>query len=450
MTGFGQYTMIDLSNVRELMDVKATGYSRDAGRFALELAATAKDYRVRNWLNAGWTDVTLQVDRRLLSGMSSVEKERALSQDLRNTLTPIVARGYAAAYGPVYQAHWLLNQLEDKETGKAIVMVRPISDGRFLVAIGFAGTGARLYDWLTNMQFERRDGFHAGFQSLVDQFMSNAHKISFPFAAEQLGRENLTLRDIFDEMRSPDSRFRVFAAGHSQGAAVLQVWMHRMIHEEKALPQYILGYGFGTPSVAISSFEASVLPVTLVNNSDDVFSRMGLYKHLGDVYVYRADNALRERCYENVAESDLFRSMMSILSEIQTTAQGLFSATAFMYALSYIGEKEAHDVLSNLVRIMPYLGEARSRTMILLLRRFFRQNYIVATGEEPNEDTLLALAKSYFEAIRRLGAAPVSQALFEAIMLPHHLVIRDKKSPCMSAYEFITVRGYDKLVKTSV
>ena len=450
MTGFGQHTMIDLSNVRALYDAKNTGYSRDAGRFALELAATAKDYRVRSWLDAGWTDMTMQVDRRLLSGVSSVEKERAIRQDLRNALTPIVARGYAAASGPLYQAHWLLSQLDDKETGKAIVMVHPLPDERYLVAIGFAGTGGRLYDWLTNLQFENQDGFHAGFQSLVDQFMNNAHKISFPLAAEQLQRESLTLRDVFDDLRKPNSRFRVFAAGHSQGAAVLQVWTHRMISFEKVLPEYLLGYGFGTPSVAVDDYPCGALPVTLINNSDDVFSRMGFSKHLGEIYVYSADDDLREKCYESVVDSDLFRRILANLSGIKNTAEGLFSTAAFMYALSYIDEKDAHEVLSSFVRIMPYMGEDLSRSTILLLRRFFRQNYAVATGAEPNEEALAARAITYYEAMQRLGAVAFSQALYQAIMLPHHLVNRDKNNPGMSAYEFITVRGYDNLVKTTL
>ncbi len=367
MTGFGQHTMIDLSNVRALYDVKSAGYSRDAGRFALELAAAAKDYRVRGWLDAGWTDMTMQVDRRLLSGVSSVEKERAISQDLRNALTPIAARGYAAASGPLYQAHWLLSQLDDKETGKAIVMVRPIPMERYLVAIGFAGTGGRLYDWMTNLQFENQDGFHAGFQSLVDQFMNNAAKISFPFVAEQLHRDTLTLRDVFDDLKNPDSRFRVFAAGHSQGAAVLQVWTHRMIHKEKVLPEYLMGYGFGTPSVAVDDLPCGALPVTLINNSDDVFSRMGFSKHLGEMYIYSADDDLRDKCYESAEDSGLFKIILTNLSGIKSTAEGLFSTTAFMYALSYIDEKEALEVLSSFVRIMPYMGEDLSRSTILLL-----------------------------------------------------------------------------------
>lgn len=116
-------------------------------------------------------------------------------------------------------------------------MMHPLPGGQFLLAIGFMGTGKRFYDWISNFRFTTEEGFHKGFYQLCTYFEQGAESIVFPATAKALGLEKLTLGEVLSEMKSLSSRFRLWMAGHSQGAAVMQVFCHRLMTDWGVLAQ---------------------------------------------------------------------------------------------------------------------------------------------------------------------------------------------------------------------
>ena len=74
MPYLGIYTKTDLRDLSWFDKVNQGALDRQAARFGLELAQLAYDFRLSPWLEAGWTDATLQVDARLITGVRAVEE----------------------------------------------------------------------------------------------------------------------------------------------------------------------------------------------------------------------------------------------------------------------------------------------------------------------------------------------------------------------------------------
>ena len=445
MPTYGVYTQVDLEDVAPLFDSPLRGYSREAGRFALELAAAAYDFQLRPFLDAGWTDMTMQIDRRLLKGLRAAEEDQSFRRNISNLWTEAVAQRLKDASGMLLSARAMVKQVWESDTGRAVVMLHKAPNNRWVVAIGFAGTGKRLVDWVPNFNFSHQDGLHAGFESIMRQFAANAPNMTFPAAASALGLDSLTLPDIIDSMKHPDSPFYLFAAGHSQGGAVVQLWINHLM-EQGVLPENLSGYGFAAPSVCDAGYPCRQLPVMLVSNSDDLFARVGLTGHMGRSFVYPADRALREMCYMGLADDPFFMEQLDSFSQLTDTAQSLLHGTALVYALSYLEETEASAILKDFAQTsLIDMAEGTVQSFIRLMRRLYRQSYEQAAGYPPDREQLLALARDYLGRMRAYGPRKVMHAAFQAISAPHHLVFRDPARPGMAPYAYIVVRGYPML-----
>ncbi len=441
---YGQYTQIILEDVSPLLSDPKEGYNRDAGRYALELAAAAYSFNLRPWLEAGWTDMTMQIDRRLLRGIRAAEEDRSFRQGISNMWTEAVTQRLKGSTGMFLSARAMLKQVWESDTGRAVVMLHQAED-KWLVAIGFAGTGKRMVDWIPNFNFAHPDGLHAGFESIMRQFLNNAPNMAFPTAAGALGLESLSLQDILDSMQHEDSPFRMFAAGHSQGGAVAQLWIDYLLRQG-VKPDKLCGYGFASPSVCRRGYGEGLLPVILISNSDDIFARVGLSQHLGRQFVYPADQDMREKCYKGLQEDPLFMQQLNSFNLLNTTETALMHATAMVYALSYLDDAEAALVLKDFAQTsLIDLAEGTVQSFIRLMRRFYRQSYEQVTGHPPDRQELLLLARNYLQQMRALGARPLMHATFQAIAAPHHLVFRDETLPGMAPYVYIVVRGYPML-----
>lgn len=441
---YGQFTQIDLEDVSPLLNASGQGYNRDAGRYALELAAAAYDFNLRPWLTAGWLDMTMQIDRRLLKGIRAAEEDRSFRQSISNVWTEAITHRLKKASGMFLSAQALLTQVWESDTGRAVVMLHQAKD-LWLVAVGFAGTGKRLVDWMPNFNFSHPEGVHAGFDSVMRQFLNNAPNIEFPTAARALGLENLTLQDILDSMKEESSPFRLFAAGHSQGAAVTQLWIDHLIRSG-VQPDKVCGYGFAAPSVCTEEYAKGTLPVILINNSDDMFTRIGLHRHLGRRFVYPSDADMRDKCYKGFQKDTLFMQQLDYLNQLHSTQASLLHGTAMMYALSYLDDAEAAAVFIDFSQSsLIDLADGTVQSFIRLMRRFYRQSYEQATGHAPDRQELLKLARDYLQQMRKHGARNLMQATFLATSTPHHLVFRDESLPGMAPYVYIVVRGYPML-----
>ena len=156
--------------------------SEEALCMSAELASAAYGMAIEPWVEAGWRDVTIQVDGEL----TALPPNNPLSAEwrkywVRARLKPVSALGQMLGA--------LRLSSSNNTTGKAVVMLHPALDGRYVVAVGFMGTGSRFYDWFSNFRMTTQDGMHRGFLELARQFEANEEKISFPETAEELGLE---------------------------------------------------------------------------------------------------------------------------------------------------------------------------------------------------------------------------------------------------------------------
>ena len=266
--------------------------SEEALCMSAELASAAYGMAIEPWVEAGWRDVTIQVDGEL----TALPPNNPLSAEWRKYWV-------RARLKPVSPLGQMLGALRlsssNNTTGKAVVMLHPALDGRYVVAIGFMGTGSRFYDWFSNFRMTTQDGMHRGFLELARQFEANEEKISFPETAEELGLEKLTLRDILQNMRSPNSRFVLWVCGHSQGAAMMQVYAHLKMNETGISARNLIGYGFASPTVMAGKAvrDPSAYPLYNILNSDDLVPHCGAAVHLGMCLKYQATENLRKSCY---------------------------------------------------------------------------------------------------------------------------------------------------------
>lgn len=424
-------------------------FSLDLLRMSLELSNSAYDLKINDWMQAGWTDFTFQVDNELLSGISNSGVEEP-KQFLYNKWAVHKARSQMRQWNPVRQVLGAVRQRQQSDTGKALVMIRPCENGRYVVAIGFRGTGGRIYDWFSNFRFLSENGIHQGFLQLTKQFESNAERITFPETARALGLENLTLSHILEESKSHNSRFVLWLSGHSQGAAVMQVWTHLQIMEGGVLPENIVGYGFASPTVMMGRAvsEPSAYPLYHIINSDDYVSRSGAQIHLGVCLVYPAGEDIRKAAYgwrdtpqaihERAVVRRLTRRMVDLPSMIE-------SGIAYMQVLE---SRPLEDVMAALnllnIRLLPIrqmLSAAGTRTQDVL--RFVRRRIIAAyqnlTGRDIDPVLLNSLKAQIESVIDEIGIGPLSKTIGEMMYWPH--LLRPGAGKGVSGYQYIVLRG---------
>ena len=257
--------------------------SVEAVRMSAKLAEATYRMEVNPWLQAGWRDVTIQVDGELTDGFAPPMEEKSPVRWLTTVWKLHRVRRQIERRNPIGQMMGVLRQREKSDTGKVLVMIHPAPYGRYVVAISFMGTGSRLSDWVSNFRMSTESGIHKGFLQLARQFEGNESDIAFSETAKELGLEKLTLSHILEEAKSPNSRFVLWLTGHSQGGALVQVYAYHKIQEDGVLPANIVGYGFASPSImtGLAIREPAAFPLYHVLNSEDVVPRMGSQVHLG-------------------------------------------------------------------------------------------------------------------------------------------------------------------------
>ena len=167
--------MVDLGNVTPLTlpwTADPFGYLRpplsvEALRLSAELARCTYTMSVDRWVQAGWRDVTIQVDGSLTEGVDADAGWLKSRWRLHRVRSRIRQRN------PIGQVMGAIRQKDKSDTGKVLVMLHPAPDGRYVVAISFMGTGGRFYDWFSNFRMTSEGGVHKGFLQLPRQFEDN-------------------------------------------------------------------------------------------------------------------------------------------------------------------------------------------------------------------------------------------------------------------------------------
>ena len=428
-------------------------FSQELMRLSLELSYTAQDLRIGDWMRAGWTDFNFQVDNKLLGGVSPAPLGDT-RQFLYNKWAVYRARASLRQLNPVRQVFSAIRQREQSDTGKAVVMIRAARDGRYVVAIGFRSTGSRFYDWFSNFRFASENGMHQGFLQLARQFDGNAERIVFPETARELGLPNLTLKHILQEARHHDSRFKLWLAGHSQGAAVMQVLTHLFLRESGVLPENMVGYGFASPTVMMGTVlqDPAAYPLYHVLNGDDYVPRAGAQMHLGVCLFYPTGEELRRAVYgwRETQEAQNARAAVKRL-----TRRMVDMPTLIEYGMAYLqtlAGMPMADMLSalNLIRfrILPIrqmmaVAGTSQQGLLQSVRRRVEKAYRTLTGHVLNQALLDGLQAEFEAAMRDVGPAEFSRAIGEMLYWPH--VLKNSPGKSHSAYQYIALRGVSSL-----
>lgn len=450
----GETTTVELGNVAPLLlpwtkdpfGALRPPLSVEAMRLSAELAGSTYTMQVEPWMQAGWRDVTIQVDGEL----SRLGRDTSW---LKNQWRLYQARSKIRQRNPLSQVMGAIRQKEKSDTGKALVMLHPAPDGRYVIAISFMGTGSRFYDWFSNFRITSEQGLHRGFLQLARQFESNEDAIVFPETAAELGLETLSLRQILQEARHPGSRFTIWLSGHSQGAALMQVYALLKIQEDGVLPFNMLGYGFASPSVASGSAvkEPSAFPLYHVINSDDLVPRMGAMVHLGLGLTYPADDLLRLQCYGLSQDENSIRKrqqVMPLIEHMTDTPHCMEVAAGFLLELAEHSVEELTDVLEILevrLPIRPLLNAADSRVdklIRMILRRLDAASRSI-TGRSIDRVRMAKAAEEIGLLVKQMGLKGLAETLMQLMTAPHGIRIRHGMT---EPYVYIVLHGMEKLL----
>ena len=435
MAATGHYIGCDLSDVTPLCAPweNANGVffpplSRSAALLSFELAASAYDMNLDSWREAGWRDFSYQIDNALYTGPSLNKPAGSGIGSVISDYLHHLAQARLNRLNPISQIRGALRQRESSDTCKAIIMLHPAPNGRRIVAIGFMGTGKRIYDWFSNFRLSAEEGVHSGFLQLTREFENRCDEISFSETAKELGLERLTLRDILEECRRPQSRFQLWLAGHSQGGAVMQLFALRLIRDG-TLKQNLLGYSFASPSTVYEhpAFDLGSIPLYHIINADDIFPRMGASFHAGRCLIMDPDQEMRRVCYGNAGKEPLFRTVHGVLRRVTNSPRAFIVTTAMLQALEELPPEDAMAVLNGLIRqIIPErllgpLGNRREDILQALTRRT-AQGYEMASGEkEMSADQLYILRRRIVGLISLYGPKAFSAVVLSALSFPHKL-----------------------------
>lgn len=408
-------------------------FSQKAAELSLELADTSYTLDLDAWRAAGWNDFSILIDDSLQSGLTHWESGDALG-GIINRIRLLRAKAALRESNPISQITDALrqNEKEKSDTVKAVCMLKPIGERQFLLAIGFMGTGANLQDWISNLRFTPEEGFHRGFYQLCESFERNAESIVFPSAAQALGLEKLTLGEIFLEMKSLSSRFRLWMAGHSQGAAVMQVLTHRLITDWGVLAQNMTGYGFASPTVATGRFvyDPAAYPLCHILSADDPVCRMGALLHLGLCMEYQPDEDFRSRIYRlgtSEEEMALRKSMQFFVGGLSDMPSALVQITALLQCLA---EEKGADGLNELMsgwwtipavdKVLWRAGD-RVKEFISRLLETAREGYLALTGQPLDENELHAVLAKLRPIVEQTPVRQLMGLYAQLGVAPHRL-----------------------------
>ena len=455
--GTGPITGCDLSRLDALTRPFAQGpfyrlrppFSYEAAAMSLELADMAYSLELDPWMQSGWGDTSILIDDSLYSGVSQPEGGEVL-QSIASSWRLLRAKAGLKEWNPVSQLKSALRQREKSDTVKAVCMMHPMGGGRYLLAIGFMGTGSRFYDWFSNFRFTTEEGFHRGFYQLCQSFEENAESIQFPETAEALGLEKLTLGQVLLEMRSLSSRFRLWMAGHSQGGAVMQVFAHRLMNDWGVLAQNMVGYGFASPTVATGKlvYDPASYPLYHLLNTDDLVPTLGALVHLGLCLDYPSNETMRSLAYDPVREEDreIMRLLRPFREGMRDTPSCMLHITALLQCLAEEkGEEGLRELMSRwwaFSAVDRVLMQAGGRGMDVLGRILgaLQEGYAAMTGTLMKDADVSPLRDAIRPVVQNLSVRRLVSAMVLYALPPHRMVLRDEKN-ADGAYAYIVKNG---------
>lgn len=446
-------------DINALMQPMKTEYARqmavpsqEAAALSLQLASLAYTLDLEPWRERGWHDVSYHIDNKLLSG-EAANGSGGLSGVI-SEYRQFMSRFKAKSTNLFNQVLGTVRNREESDTCKAVVMIKKAGPNRYLVAIGFMGTGKRVYDWLANIRIHNEEGMHQGTLQLTRRFEENLSEIVFPETAWELGLEKLTLQDILQECRRVDSRFKIWMAGHSQGGGVMQLFAYRAIGGGM-LRSNMIGYGFASPSVLFgnSRMDVQSIPLFHLINEDDLVPRLGARVHVGQCLLYRPTVDMRITCYGQVWQSEAYEAAFGLVQRVRHTEDVMLLVMALCGALEQLSDEATVQAVSELLgrflpdRMVNLLGGQMGHGL-QVLRRYVERNYRQATGKDDlPEGSILVFQRAIMAEMETFGPRVFVKCLLQVMGIPHRLRHRAVHGESIPAYRYLTEEGYSMLRK---
>lgn len=412
-------------------------FSENGADLSLQLASVAYTLEMAPWREAGWKDISYLIDNSLFTG------EETNGTGVMGEYKQFMARLKLKGANLLGQVLGTVRNREESDTCKAVVMCRKDECGRYLVALGFMGTGRRLYDWMANFRIADEQGMHMGCLQLTRHFEEKMPEILFPETARELGLEKLTLQDIFQECTRPDSRFKLWLSGHSQGGAVMQLFAYRAILEG-VMHQHLIGYSFAAPSVMYHSGSMNLASVPLFHlvSTDDLTPRVGARLHIGTCLSFRPTEEMRRACYGKAWEDRHFRQVFSLVQRVRCNRDALLFLLALIHRMEQLSDLAAVQAISEILgRLLPdkMLGLLGGRVDEALrgFAQFVERKFALSTGDEPLPEGLLAVWEGHMERLMQaMGPRQFVKYLLQVLAIPHRMRRKDSYGATTPAYAY--------------
>lgn len=447
-TPLGEVAPLLLPWVQDPWGMLRPPLSVEAMQMSAELACATYHMNIDPWMQAGWHDVTMHVDGELTplqhneNWLSARWKKHRVRSRIRQQ------------HNPIGQVLGALRQVNQSDTGKALVMLHSAPHGRYVLAVSFMGTGSRFYDWISNFRMSSEKGVHKGFLQLTRQFEAQEKLIEFPETAKELGLERLTLEQVLREMRHPNSRFILWLSGHSQGAALMQIYTHDKI-QSGVLPTNIVGYGFASPTVMTGTAvkTPAAYPLYHILNSDDIIPRFGAQVHLGVNLTYPTDVALRRRCYAwpmDAASVQGRNALRPVFRNLRDSASCIETVVACLSVLSRCSAEDILSVLGLSESVLPLKKVVAAADVDALVRSITMHAsaaYQSITGRPLDRARVADAMAEVAYAIDQVGIRGFGAAFAQMMHYPHSIAIQHPGG-YTGSYPYIVTYGAEKLVPT--
>ncbi len=427
------YTGISLNDLRIPAGCRPMGALTHAWRMALELNATAYHFDEDAWQRAGWQDV--------LSLRVFGEKRERYIKSVRNARN-VTRRYLEKRVNTGAERAWT----EPEEVEKALVMTHPLPDGKHLVAIAFRGTGGTAREWEPNFACHPTDGMHSGFLRLANEFAEGADNIALSQLGAALGQPDLTLATVEEELTNTSCRFQLLLTGYSQGAAVMQLYAKHLL-DRGVWPGRLLGLGFASPSVSYADASDADIPLYHLANPDDLTPRVGAAHHLGQVWQYVPDEALRAQWYQNAYDDPQLAPFRQMVDAMRNLEQALGFCAYLMRAVIGLPTYDlcaflagALDPLMETPTTRSAVAQAQVTARVLLFKAASEYRAVFGTlPPETNQEI------DILRHILSVGPALYPRLLWRAVALPHVLVRAPEETP--ASYHDIVVNRLHQLTR---
>lgn len=200
------------------------------------------------------------------------------------------------------------------------VATKKTKSGDTMVAIAFKGTdSSNINDDLSDMyKAVNKEGFHEGFMFNAKQFYKKSDKIKFVIDGEAV-----SLKDILENAKQKDSKYKILVTGHSLGAAVADIYSGYILKNESIDNSNIVTITYGTPKSCSKDYKYNGNNIINVINTDDMVPTIGAEAHLGNCLYFTPSNSFRKVSYgDHYVEPNAYNSYSDLL---KTAESGLIA-----------------------------------------------------------------------------------------------------------------------------